>query len=300
MLIFAMPSNEAMAANIARTIDGQPGVLETRRFPDGESWLRYASDPGGHDIAIVCTLDRPDTKFLPLLFAARTARELGARRVGLVAPYLAYMRQDQRFRPGEAVTSRCLAREICGAFDWLVTIDPHLHRQHSLSAIYAIPARAGHAAPLMAAWMAKHVQNPILIGPDRESEQWVCAIAETAKTPFVILKKIRRGDREVEIQLPNDNELQGRTPVIVDDIVASGQTMLETVRLIVKKHPARPVCIAVHGIFADRSDEKLAAEGATVVTSNTISHATNAVDVTSVIVSCIAELQPPEIPLCAS
>ena len=290
MLIFAMPKNEAMAANIARSLDAELGMIETRRFPDGETWLRYATDPGGHDVAIVCTLDRPDDKFLPLLFAAQTARELGAKRVGFVAPYLAYMRQDRRFHPGEAVTSRCLAQGICGVFDWLVTVDPHLHRQHSLSAIYPIPVRTGHAAPLIAEWIAKHVPKPILVGPDQESEQWVSAIAEAAKVPFLVLEKTRHGDREVEIQLPDNTQLERRTPVIVDDIIASGQTMLETVRLMVKNHAARPVCIAVHGIFADRSDDKLAAEGATVITSNTVTHATNAIDVTGVIASCIREI----------
>lgn len=290
MLIFAMPLNGTMAASIARRLDAKPGIIETRRFPDGETWLRYATDPGGQDIAIVCTLDRPDDKFLPLIFAAQTARELGASRIGLIAPYLAYMRQDQRFHPGEAVASRCLAQVIGGAFDWLVTVDPHLHRQHSLSGIYRIPAHAAHAEPLIAAWIAKNVQNPILVGPDQESEQWVSAIAEAAKAPFVILEKTRRGDREVEIRLPDRSRLDGRTPVIADDIIASGQTMLETVRLMVKMQAEKPVCIAVHGLFADRSDDKLAGEGAIVITSNTVQHATNAIDVTSVITSCIREL----------
>lgn len=290
MLIFGMHSNEAMAAGIARSLDATLAMIVTRHFPDGETWLRYATDPRDHDVAIVCTLDRPDDKFLPLLFAAQTARELGARRIGLVAPYLAYMRQDQRFHPGEAVTSRCLAQAISGTFDWLVTVDPHLHRQHSLSGIYTIPVRIGHAAPRIAAWIAKNVQNPILIGPDQESVQWVSAIAETANIPFLVLEKTRRGDRDVEIRLPDASQLDGRVPVIVDDIIASGQTLLETVHLMAKMQAARPVCIAVHGIFADQADQKLAAEGATVITSNTIAHATNAIDVTGLIASCIREL----------
>ena len=65
---------------------------------------------------------------LPLIFAAATARELAAAKIGLVAPYLAYMRQDRRFNPGEAVTSRQVAGLLSSAFDWLVTVDPHLHR----------------------------------------------------------------------------------------------------------------------------------------------------------------------------
>ena len=110
-------------------------------------------------IALVCTLDRPDAKMLPLLFAAAAARELGASQVGLVAPYLAYMRQDRRFKPGEAVTSREFARLLSGAFDWLVTVDPHLHRYASLAEIYRIPTRVVHAAPLISQWIRTRIER---------------------------------------------------------------------------------------------------------------------------------------------
>jgi hypothetical protein len=83
------------------------------------------------DIVLVCTLNDPDSKTLALLFAARNAKELGARSVGLVAPYLGYMRQDRRFREGEAITSAHFAALVSSSFDWLVTVDPHLHRRAS-------------------------------------------------------------------------------------------------------------------------------------------------------------------------
>src|SRR6266487_4450963 len=86
------------------------GTVELRSFPDGETYLRFLSGLSGQMLVVVCTLDRPNEKILPLLFAAASARELGAKKVSLVAPYLAYMRQDRRFNPGEAVTSRQVAQ----------------------------------------------------------------------------------------------------------------------------------------------------------------------------------------------
>ena len=292
LLIVPMPQNETMAAAVARRSGEQAGVIETRHFPDGETWLRYATDPNGCNVAIVCTLDRPDGKFLQLLFAAKAARELGAKRVGLVAPYLAYMRQDRRFRDGEAVTSKYFADVISGAFDWLVTIDPHLHRHRALSELYPIVARVGYAEPLIATWIRGNIPNPILIGPDQESEQWVAGIAEAAHAPFITLQKVRRGDRDVEIRVPDNGLLGARTPVIVDDIISSGETMLATVRQLVNRGGARPVCIAIHGIFAGDSAERLLNAGATVITSNTVAHRTNRIDITEVITSCIGELEP--------
>ena len=148
---------------------------------------------------IVGTLDRPNEKMLPVLFAAATARELGATNVGLVAPYLPYMRQDRRFKPGEAVTSREVARLLSDAVDWMVTIDPHLHRYGSLAEIYRIPTRAVHAAPLISQWIKTNASNPLIIGPDSESQQWVSAVAKAAGAPYAVLRKVRRGDRDVDI-----------------------------------------------------------------------------------------------------
>lgn len=291
-LVIAMPGNEAMAQTLARTIGAEVGTVELHAFPDGETYLRFVSDLAGRILVIVCTLDRPNEKILPLLFAAAAARELGANQVGLVAPYLAYMRQDRRFKPGEAVTSREVAQLLSDAFDWLVTVDPHLHRYGSLAEIYRIPTRVVHAAPLISQWIRAHVTKPFVIGPDSESEQWVSAVAKEAGAPYSVLEKTRRGDRDVEISDTNLRDLEGRTPVLVDDIISSGRTMIEAVRLIVKRGGTAPVCVAVHGLFADQSDELLTQAGAGVVTSNSILHGTNGIDVGEILAASVGDLAP--------
>jgi ribose-phosphate pyrophosphokinase len=291
-LVIAMSGNEAMAHTLARTLGIDVGRIELRAFPDGETYLRFLSDLSGRTIVILCTLDRPNEKILPLLFAAATARKLGAEKVGLVAPYLAYMRQDRRFKPGEAVTSREVGRLLSDAFDWLVTIDPHLHRYGALADIYRIPTRVVHAASLISQWIKAHVAKPFVIGPDSESEQWVSAVAKDAGAPYTVLEKVRRGDRDVEISVNDLRDLDGRTPVLVDDIISSGRTMIEAVRLIAKRGGAVPVCIAVHGLFADQSDLLLAQASARVVTSNSIPHATNGIEVGELLASSVSELAP--------
>lgn len=231
-LLFSMPGNERLTTELADQLDCETGKLNTRQFPDGETYLRFATDLNKRSVAIVCTLAHPDEKILPLIFAAATARELGASKVGLVAPYLAYMRQDRRFNAGEAVTSRQVARLISEAFDWMVTIDPHLHRYGDLSEIYSIPTRVVHAAPLISKWVKANIEKPLIIGPDSESEQWVAAVASDAAAPYCVLEKVRHGDRDVRITLRNLEAWQGRTAVLVDDIISSGRTMIEAVRLL--------------------------------------------------------------------
>ncbi len=290
LLFFAMPHNETVTTAVAHGLGADTGTIELRQFPDGETYLRYATDPAGRDIALLCTLNHPDGKILPLLFAAKTARELGAKRVGLVAPYLAYMRQDRRFYSGEALTSRCTADLISGAFDWLVTVEPHLHRYQSLGDLYTIPSRAVSAAPVVSSWISSQVTNGVLVGPDEESENWISEIAKTTSLPFTILQKTRRSDRNVEIRIRDATLLAGRTPVIVDDIIASGETLRAVVRQVREHSQEKPICIGVHALFANQSDQMLEAEGATLVTCNTVPHETNAIDVTGLLAECVANL----------
>lgn len=290
-LLFAMPGNEAFAVSLARHLDADTGALEVRRFPDGESYVRLDTDVTGREVAFVCCLHEPDLKFLQLIFAARVAKDLGAARVGLVAPYLAYMRQDVRFKPGEAITSIYFADMLSSCFAWLVTVDPHLHRWKSLGEIYSIDARVVPAAPVIGEWIRANVADPVLIGPDSESSQWVTAIAELAGAPFLVLEKTRHGDRDVSIAVNDDARLRNRTPVLVDDIISTAQTMIAVVRQLRERGLPAPVCIGVHGVFAPDAQRELSAAGAArIVTTNTILHESSQIDLCPSIAAELASL----------
>lgn len=279
-LLYALPGNEALARRIAALWPAETGALDLHRFPDGESLVRLDTPPGGRGVALVCTLHEPDAKVLPLLFAAGAARELGAVRVGLIAPYLGYMRQDRRFRDGEALTAAHFARLLSAQFDWIATVDPHLHRYPRLDAIYPIPAAAVAAAPLLAQWVREHVPAPLLVGPDEESGQWVAEVARGAGAPHLVLRKERRGDREVRLSAPDLSPWRGRRPVLVDDIVSTGGTLIEAAHLLQAAGLPPPVCLAVHAVFAGAAHENLQRAGLReVVTANTIPHPSNRLDV---------------------
>ena len=292
-ILVALPGNEVLAASLAPKLGAETGGAELRHFPDGETYVRLDGDMAGRPVVLVSTLERPDSKFLPLAFTAATARELGASRVGLIAPYLAYMRQDRRFHPGEAVTSRIFANALSGIVDWLVTVDPHLHRISALSQIYGIPAKSVHASPLVARWIKDAVASPVLIGPDEESAQWVSAVADEAGAPFVILQKQRRGDADVEISVPDVERWRDHTPVLVDDIISTGRTMIETLGHLRRAGMKPVVCVGVHAVFAAGAFDALRAAGpARIVTTNTIAHETNAIDVSSALGEAAAGFIP--------
>jgi ribose-phosphate pyrophosphokinase len=294
-LVIAMPGNETFGARLVTHVRADLGVLETRDFPDGETYVRLASDVEGRSIVLVCTLDHPNAKTLPLLFAADAARDLGASRVGLVAPYLGYMRQDKRFRPGEAITSNVYGHLLSTGLDWVVTVDPHLHRRASMLEVYSIPVAVGHAAPKLSGWIRDHVPAALIIGPDAESEQWASAVAADAGVPFVTLEKTRRGDRDVEINFPDLEQWREKTPVLVDDIISTGRTMEVAVKRLLSIGFAAPVCLGIHGVFADDAYARLVAAGAArIVCTNTVRHTTGAIDVSGIVAKAMSEfLQDP-------
>lgn len=283
-LLIAMPGNDGLVAGLAAALAAEIGCLTVRPFPDEETYLRFDTGVAFRSVALLCTLAHPDAQVLRLLLAAAAARDLGAAEIGLIAPYLAYMRQDRRFMPGEAVTSQAFAALLSNQFDWIVTVEPHLHRHGSLREVFHIPAYVAHAGSVIADWLGHETRRPLLVGPDSESEQWVAAVARAADAPHVILQKTRRGDRDVEVALPDMTPWQGFTPIVIDDIVSSGQTMIETIRKLRQAAMLPPVCIAVHGIFAGFAYEEMIAAGASrIICSNTVPHPSNAIDVTQVL-----------------
>jgi ribose-phosphate pyrophosphokinase len=289
--IYAMPGNEVFAELLVQHTGYCRAGLSLHRFPDGETRVRVEAPIKDEQAVLVCTLDRPDAKLWPLTMAASTLRELGARRVVLVAPYLAYMRQDARFHAGEAISAKLLGEWLDNTFDALVTVDPHLHRYHSLSQIYSHEVRLVHVAAELTAWLATHVDRPLIVGPDEESRQWVTAVANLLCAPSVMAYKERHGDRDVTVHLPELGRWLDHTPVLLDDIIASGQTMLQTLRCLGAYTAAKPICIAVHGVFAQDALEALQGAGAgTIVTSNSIVTETSQIDVSRVVAEALVDV----------
>lgn len=273
LTIVAMPGSEALALELSDLTRADTGLVETRQFPDGESYVRIQSEVAGRDVWIACVLAPPEPEFLPLVFAARTIRALGAKRVGFIAPYLPYMRQDRAFHEGEALTSSIFADLISREFDQLVTVDPHLHRYPSLDVIYKIPTCVIHMASTIGSWIKENVQSPIIFGPDLESAQWANQIARSAGAPCAVFEKARLGDRDVRLSPPDLETWLEHTPVLVDDIISSGATMIEAIKILAEKRLPAPYCIAVHALFDDDTASELKRMTRALVTSDTIPNA---------------------------
>lgn len=287
IILFSLPGNEELTANLEQQLKTETGDTTIRQFPDGETYVRILSDVKDKCVVLVATLHQPDEKLLPLYFLSQTAKSLGAKCTCLVAPYLAYMRQDKVFKPGEGITSDYFGKLISGFADSLITVDPHLHRRSSLHEVYKIPSEVVHAANAISKWVKENVENPVLVGPDSESEQWVSEVAAAAGAPFMVLEKTRHGDRDVEVSMPHVEEFKRHTPVLVDDIISTARTMIETIGHLKNFGMKAPVCIGVHAVFAGSAYQHLINAGAEVVTCNSIPHESNRIDLSSILAARI-------------
>ena len=280
-IILSAPGHENLGRTLARHLAAPMGRVDHRRFPDGESYVRIESPVQDANVVIAASLKDPDPQLATLLFMADAARDMGARGVGLAAPYLPYMRQDHRFRDGEALTSRTFANLVSRTFDWLCTVDPHLHRYAALDEVYGIPAAVAHAAPDIARWVRIHVRDAVVVGPDSESRQWAAEVAREAGVPCTVLEKVRRGDRDVSVA-GETGLIAGRTPVLIDDIISSARTMAEAAGLVRAAGGGAPVCIGIHALFAEGAEDSLREAGvAQVVTCDTVAHSTNGIEVSA-------------------
>jgi ribose-phosphate pyrophosphokinase len=278
--LVAFPSHWPLSDALTNALGIAPIEYVHHRFPDHASLFRIVDKVAGINLLLIADLHDPDPSYLQLILLTETLRDLGAASIGLLAPYLPYMRQDKRFNPGEGVSSRYFAKMLSAHFDWLITVDPHLHRYHVLGEIFSIPTRLVHAAPAIATWIAHSVPDAVLIGPDEESSQWVSDIATRAGFPYEILLKQRRGDEDVEVSLPHPERWRKHTPVLVDDIIASGRTMMAAATHL--QHAGLPpsICVAVHGVFSDDALSGLKLAGAAdVITTNTVPVTTGRIDI---------------------
>lgn len=290
MYLLCLDDHDALADKLCVGLNAKKLQLEHRLFPDGELYYNLETDVSNQDIIILCHLHKPNEKALNLWMMASHLKDMGAKSIGLVAPYLAYMRQDIRFKPGECLTSKYFAQLISEKFDYLITIDPHLHRYKSLNEIYSIPSKVLHATDTIAQYIAK-LENPLVVGPDEESEQWAQQVAEKAQCDYIVLTKIRSGDRDVAIEVDDIQVYQQHTPVMVDDIISTGRTMLRTAEQLVKQGLQPPVCIGVHAVFSqDAIEEMQQGPIKDVITCNTIPHSSNQIDLSTLIVNGIKEM----------
>ncbi len=292
VIVHCFPDSLVFARRLAHALGVPLARVGLHHFPDGETRVRV--EPGDGRALLVRSLHDPNAKLFELLLALAALRETEARAVTLVAPYLAYMRQDRAFAPGEAVSQRVLGDLLGRAFDRVLTVEPHLHRVRSLGQVFSCEAVALSAAPAIADWLTAQVGPFWVVGPDEESAAWVRAIAERAHFPHAVASKERGGDESVSVRLPEGARAPCARAVIVDDIASSGATLSAAAAELYAAGAEQVDAVVAHAVFAPGAEKRMREAGiARVASCDTIPHPTNAISVAPLLAAWLTSESPP-------
>lgn len=260
--VHAFPDEGGPAGRFADALGLPLSLIRPHAFPDGESRPSVTATAGATAI-LYRGLARPDGRLMPLLLAADALRRAGAARVDLVAPYLPYMRQDRVFAPGEPLSQAVMGKLLSGGFDRILTLEAHLHRTPDLAGVFpGRIARNAAGGEVLAAGLARLRPRVSLVGgPDSESAAWAEAVAQRLGAGVLVAGKLRRGDRDVTVQYPDDLRVAGAHVALVDDICSSGGTLAAAARALKAAGAARITAAVVHGLHDARTARALKAAG---------------------------------------
>ncbi len=273
-MIVAGSHSQALAAALADVTDHDLAAVEYEQFPDGE---RMASLDDAPDHAVVVAATPTDAAHVELLQLQDAAREAGASQVTTVIPYMGYARQDRAFETGEPVSARAVARAISTGTDRVLTVDPH---EPAVCDYFTVPAEAVPAAGRLADPLPDTLVDPLFLSPDEGAIGLARSVAEAygrGETDY--FEKERHSGTEVEIT-PSDASVADRDVVLVDDIVATGSTMSESVAVLNDRGAQSVYVTCVHPLLARNAHLKLARAGVeTVFGTDTIERPVSEVSV---------------------
>ncbi len=291
MLAISFDDYHPQARRLATVLQISHQKIFHHIFPDNESLIQVPIKLPEHVILIRSLDQQPNSKIIELLFSASALRKQGVKRITLVAPYLCYMRQDKENHPGEAVSQQVIGKLLADNFDDVITVDPHLHRISKLS--QAIPiqnACAISAGKEIGQFLKNKLKTGILVGPDRESEQWVKEISSNIGFSYVIATKIRTGDKQVIVQIPQQN-YSNQNIIIIDDMASTGRTMAHAAKKLLQAGARQVDAVVTHPLFCGDAEQTIKQSGVTNIWStDSISHQTNAIPLAELLAKTIKEI----------
>ena len=276
--VYGFPECETQARALAAVLRCPYFSVALHTFPDRETLVRI--EQGADNAILFRPLHHPNAKIFEVIQAASAVRDLAAGRITLVAPYLPYMRQDKVFRKGEALSQKIFAGVISPWIDRLITVEPHLHRSHTMESIF--PGLKGSAlsgaVPLAAYFKGQGIEkNTLVIGPDEEAFHIARPFAESLGLDWITALKKRHGDRDIKVTLEGA-ALTGRPVLIIDDVISTGMTVIGCARAALEAGAASVSAAAVHTLYDEQAAKAFKAAGiAPVISTDSIPHRSNAV-----------------------
>ena len=288
MKILPGMSAQLLAARIAAELGCTASLCEFKRFPDGELYTRIVDDIKEEEVTIVQSIVTDSNLICLLQLIDASVEE--ARKTTVVVPYFGYARQDKKFKPGEAISIRAIARCICTAeLDAIYVVNVH---SSGVLKYFDVDTKELDASPLIGKYVAeREIAHPVIIGPDEGAAELAKAVAAPHGFDYDVLEKTRLSGDDVTIK-PKALRVAGKNVVIVDDIISTGGTIAEAAALL-KAQGAKDIYVAcVHGIFAHNAVSRMHSAGVKeLIATDTIESAFSTISIAKMVADVLTTTQ---------
>ena len=257
-LILGGSASQKLAAKIAKELKMPLIPIETRRFPDGERYIRIKGEIDDEVIVVQSTGYPQDENLIELFLILKNLKCMGIKKIKVVIPYFGYGRQERRFKSGEAVSAVIIADllEFAGA-DEIFCINLH---EENITEFFQIPVHNLSAMLPIANYIKENLDNPVIIAPDKGALGFAKEIADILQCEYDYLEKTRISPEVVETK-PKNLDVKGKDAVIIDDIISTGGTIVNAVEIL-KEHGATKVIVScVHPVLVEDALLKIFATG---------------------------------------
>lgn len=259
-IMFAGSANPALAAAVARELGVVPGACSVERFPDGETSVRVLESVRGKDVYLLQPTCPPvNDNVMELLSFADACRRAAAGRIHAVVPYYGYGRSDKRHGRREPITASMVALLMRAAgIDHVVTLDLHTDQ---IEGFFPGPFDTLTAVPTLSAALGAALDSgAVVVAPDAGRVKLATQYAHRLDAPLAVLHKRRDSGTETHVT-HLVGEVEGRTCVIIDDMISTGGTLVESVGALREAGAARFVVSATHGLLLKDAVGRLADAG---------------------------------------
>ena len=281
------PASADLAKKIAKRLDAKYIQSEVRVFADGESKISIPQRPSDTAIIVNSTHPPVDSNFIQTFSLIAQARK-HANSVIAIIPYLGYMRQDMEFLPGEIVTSAVVAKSLsaCGVSK-IITAD--IHSQIALE-YFDVPVSNVSAIPKLAQYFKKlRLSRPLVVAPDLFWESSAKKFADILHAESIALNK-QRDKRTGRLYIVSSNKmnLAGRDVILVDDMISTGNSIIQAAQFLQKQNCGKIFACCTHGILVQNAQKRLKSAGVQkLVCTNTIPGTNSIIDVSDVLASAV-------------
>jgi len=286
-MIIGGSASQKLAALISKELDETLCPLETRKFPDGERYIRIGGNLESDAVVIQSTGYPQDQNLLELFLILKTLKSLDVENIKVVIPYFGYARQEKRFKSGEAISAQVVSEllEACGATE-IFSINLHEDRLRNL---FNIPAHNLSAMPLIAEYIEEHLDDPVIIAPDKGALGFASEIAGILGCDSDHLEKTRISPDKVETRT-KDLDVQGREAVIIDDIISTGGTIINASHILRQHGASKIVVSCVHPVLVEDALLRIFASGVDdVIATDTLQSDASTISVAPLIADFIGK-----------